>query len=110
MGWKPFKKIIDNRHEAKMARIEGRTERTEMRTAAKTAAYEAGIDPNAAIADAAKSIIHDGAGAFMAAKGGKMPTSGMEQRPMSQGQSLGGINPVLIIGAILLFVFMGKKA
>jgi len=107
MGWKPFKKIIDNRHEARMARIEGRTERTEMRTAAKTAAYEAGIDPNAAIADAAKSIVKDGVKGFAAAKGAPSAQTMSEVETPSMQRSA-SMNPILIIG-LLLILFMGFK-
>jgi len=109
MGWKPFKKLIDNRHERKMARIEGKTERVEARQETKQAAYAAGIDPNEAVFGALGDVAKSATAAFA---GGATPTAalGALAQPQARSQAA-GMSPMImmVIAAVVLFMFMGKK-
>jgi hypothetical protein len=110
MGWKPFKKIIDNRHEKKMAKIEGRTERAAIRNEDNVILAEQGIDSSAnkwkSVTDAATTL---GSAAIGSAGSGGGQNS--MDRPMGSGPSGAANNQMLMLGgaAILLFFLMGKK-
>lgn len=100
--------------EARIAtRQAGRTSRQEERSNTRAAAYAAGIDPNAFIGDAVKSVANvagafaNPAGAVGLQSGGSGRITPTEETGMS-GMDMKKITP-LLIGAAVLFFFLKKK-
>jgi len=120
MGWKPFKKLIDNRHEVKMAkveaktaRVESRTDRAEAKAEAKKTAYEQGIDPNEAmwggISSLGKSAVDAYTKGSPADRQGALPLNSPTMNQTSS-PSVGGMSPmVLILIAVAALFMFGKK-
>jgi len=121
MAFKPFKKIVENRHERKMAKIEGKNERVASRTErslakseAKQTAYEQGIDPNAAmwqgVAGIAESAGKTAVGMNQAQFDPRQSRNDQGDRPKPTiNEGVGGSPMMLILLLLLGFFIMSKK-
>lgn len=108
-----------DRKEIKMARIEGRTDRVEMRQDTKKTAYEMGIDPNAAMWEGISSLgksAADVAGKALSPAGGLGSKSGgmldgLTGGPAVDSGATKSKMPIILlaVGAVVVFLFMRKK-
>ncbi|TXG99098.1 MAG: hypothetical protein E6R08_02875 [Nevskiaceae bacterium] len=90
-----------SRTEVKLARIENKTERVELRQETKKVAYENGIDPNAAMWGGLSSIAGSAAGYF-SGNGNTGSTFAMSNKPGAGQQST---MLFVLAGVVLYFIF-----
>jgi hypothetical protein len=98
-----FSKIGARRTERLKIRQQAKSERVSMRTETKQAAYAAGIDPNAAIANMVGNL-GESAANIVGAKFQK-DSSVARSEAIGQGIEKSNTNPMMIIGLVLVAVF-----
>ena len=113
-------KRLELRFEFKNHKLDERTDRVELRQAARTVAYQNGIDPNASWTGMIGSLGQSAASVFQAkfAGPGLSPQAKYDQAKETAfnpktGGSMGGISPTMMMvgGGLLLVVvmMMGKR-